>query len=168
MRQRIHAAVGLLLAGVLVGCGTSEQPLGGGGGEDVSDTVGRTFIISPGPEATSDMVAAMVQARPKDVIEFDCGYFELDTGFQLTNTEDVLVKGCGRDETVLSFKNSQAQEGFLAINVRGLTVEDLTVLDPPGDAFKLKGVNHGTLTRVRAMWSSGRLSEDEDTITADN
>ncbi|WP_348673167.1 parallel beta-helix domain-containing protein [uncultured Abyssibacter sp.] len=166
MNQRMLATAGLLLAALMSGCGSSSQP--GNAADGGSDTVGRTFIISPGPDATSDMVAAMVQARPKDEIRFDCGYFELETGFQLTNTEDVLVKGCGIDDTVLSFKNSQAQEGFLAINVRGLVVEDLTVLDSPGDAFKLKGVNHGTLTRVRAMWSSGRLTEDEDTITADN
>ncbi|PWN55935.1 parallel beta-helix domain-containing protein [Abyssibacter profundi] len=170
MRQQTYAAIGLIAAGLLAGCGTSSNPGGEpvGGGDGGEETVGRTFLISPGPEATADMVAAMVQARPKDTIEFDCGYFELDTGFQLTNTEDVLVKGCGIDDTVLSFKNSQAQEGFLAINVRGVVVEDLTVLDSPGDAFKLKGVNHGTLRRVRAMWSSGRLTEDEDTITADN
>ena len=122
MRQQTYAAIGLIAAGLLAGCGTSSNPGGEpiGGGDGGEETVGRTFLISPG-------LAAMVQARPKDTIEFDCGYFELDTGFQLTNTEDVLVKGCGIDDTVLSFKNSQAQEGFLAINVRGVVVEDLTV-----------------------------------------
>lgn len=162
-----------LTAGLLTGCGSSQTPADGAIDDPITDNPapgvdGRRFIITPGPEATNDMVAAMVQARPKDVIEFDCGYFELETGLQLTNTEDVLVKGCGKDESVLSFKNSQSQEGLLAINVRGLVVEDLTVLDTPGDAFKLKGVDHGTLRRVRALWSSGRLTENEDTITADN
>ena len=87
---------------------------------------------------------------------------------QLSNTENVLIRGAGMNETVLSFKNSGSQEGFLATNVRGVTIEDLTVLDSPGDAFKLQGVNHGTLRRVRAFWSSGRNTADEDTVTADN
>lgn len=145
------------------GAGRGEPGSGvGGSGE------GRVFIIEPGENATQDMVAAMVQVKPKDVIEFTEGYFELSTGLQISSTEDVLVRGQGMDKTVLSFKFSGSQEGFLASTVRGITVEDLTVLDTPGDAFKLQGVDHGTLRRVRALWSSGRNTEDEDTITADN
>ncbi|WP_373088337.1 hypothetical protein [Zhongshania sp.] len=72
------------------------------------------------------------------------------------------------DKTVLSFKNSGSHKGFLATTVRGITVEDLTVLDSPGDAFKLQGVDHGTLRRVRAFWSSGRNTANEDTIKAVN
>ncbi|MDX1497549.1 MAG: parallel beta-helix domain-containing protein, partial [Salinisphaeraceae bacterium] len=143
----------------------------GGGGDsddDSSRTTGRTFVIQPGENATTDMVAAMIDAKPGDVIEFAAGYFELTSGIQISGTEDILVKGQGMDETVLSFKNSSSQEGFLASTVRGITVEDLTVLDSPGDAFKLQGVDHGTLRRVRAFWSSGRKTDEEDTVTAEN
>ncbi len=129
---------------------------------------GRLFYIEPGPNATSEMVLASIEAKPGDVIEFAPGYFELSSGIQITGTEDILIRGAGRDDTVLSFKYSASQEGLLASNVRGITVEDLTVLDPPGDAFKLQGVNWGTLRGVRAIWSSGRHLENEELITADN
>lgn len=134
-----------------------------GAGQD-----GRLFRIEPGPNATTAMVLASIDAKPGDVIEFAAGYFELSSGIQITGTEDILVRGAGRDKTVLSFKNSSSQEGLLASNVRGLTVQDLTVLDPPGDAFKLQGVNWGTLRRVRAIWSSGRHLDNERPITRDN
>lgn len=147
----------------LTACGTSNPPSDGAGDAD-----GRVFFIELGPDATGQMASAMVQARPKDTIQFDCGYYELETGLSLANTENVLVKGCGMDETILSFKNSTSQEGILASNVRGITVKDLTVLDTPGDGIKLKGVNHGTLSHVRTMWSSGFHTDDEDLITADN
>lgn len=137
---------------------------GGGGGTGT----GRVFRIDPGPDATTKMVGAMIEAKPKDVIEFGEGYFELTSGIQISGTEDILVRGQGMDKTVLSFKNSSSQEGFLATTVRGITVQDLTVLDSPGDAFKLQGVDHGTLLRVRAFWSSGRKTAEEDTVTADN
>lgn len=143
----------------------------GGGREDAvpSDSAeGRVFRIDPGPDATTQMTLAFVDARPKDVIEFGPGYFDLTNGMQLASTENVLIRGAGRDETVLSFRNSSSQEGFLASNVRGVTIQDLTILDSPGDAFKLQGVNFGTLRRVRAIWSSGRLLDEEDTITAEN
>ena len=129
---------------------------------------GRLFFITPGPNATTEMVLASINAKPGDIIEFSAGYFELSSGIQVTGTEDILIRGAGRDKTVLSFKYSNSQEGLLASNVRGITVENLTVLDPPGDAFKLQGVNWGTLRGVRAIWSSGRHLEDEALITADN
>ncbi len=141
---------------------------GSGNGGDSSEGLGRTFLITPGPNATTDMVLAMISAKPKDVIEFSEGYFELTSGIQISGTEDILIKGQGMDKTVLSFKNSQSQEGVLATTVRGITVEDLTVLDSPGDAFKLQGVDHGTLRRVRAFWSSGRNLANEDPVTAEN
>ena len=154
---------------LLVSCGGSTPPapsvtLPG----DTSSVTGRKFFIKPGANATSDMVAAMIQAAPGDLIEFDCGYFELTNTFQLTDTEDVLVKGCGKDKTVLSFKNNNAPEGVLAVNVRGVTYQDFTVADTGGNGFELRGVDHATLQRVRAIWSSNGGRESPDPITAEN
>lgn len=160
--------LGAIVCTALVACQGAGREDSGGGAQSGDNSPGRTFFIEPGPNATTEMVLAAIDARPGDVIEFSAGYFELESGLQLSSTEDILVKGQGMDETVLSFKNSSSQEGFLATNVRGVTVEDLTVLDSPGDAFKLQGVNWGTLRRVRAFWSSGRNTPDEDTVTASN
>ncbi|WP_373081383.1 parallel beta-helix domain-containing protein [Zhongshania sp.] len=168
----------LLLVLILAACGGSSNSKSSSssnvGNPDtgvkpgVEEGQGRTFFIAAGPNATTQMVLAMISAKPKDVIEFGEGYFELSSGIQISGTENILVKGQGMDKTVLSFKNSGSQEGFLATTVRGITVQDLTVLDSPGDAFKLQGVDHGTLRRVRAFWSSGRNTANEDTVTADN
>ena len=152
-----------LLSLVLAACGG-----GGGGGEGGGSGKGRVYKIEPGPNATRDMIAASVSVGPKDVIEFGCGYFDFTSGLLLQNTEEITLRGCGKDKTVLSFRGSESAEGLLAINVRGLVVEDLTVLDSPGDAIKLKGVDHGTLRRVRTIWSGARKMANEDTITAEN
>ncbi|WP_281502357.1 parallel beta-helix domain-containing protein [Alcanivorax sp. S6407] len=142
---------------------------GNGNGGDDGDTGspplagdGRTFVVSPGDSSTQDMVDAMIQLRPGDTLQFECGYFNLDQGLLIQATEDVLIKGCGKDETVLSFKDSVNVTGLEALNIRGITVEDLTILDSPGDAFKLKGVKWGTLRNVRAIWSGGggQITED--------
>lgn len=166
VRQLLIASLSLFL----VACGNNNPVSGPGapGPDPKPETEGRLFLIEPGPDATTELVLAMIDAKPGDVIEFSEGYFELTSGIQLSSTENVTVRGAGIDKTVLSFKNSGSQEGLLATNVRGLFVKDLTVLDPPGDAFKLQGVNFGTLSRVRAMWSSGRLTANEDTINASN
>lgn len=116
---------------------------------------GRIFRIEPGDKATDEMVAAMIQLRPGDAIEFGCGYFDLYHGLLIQATEDVEIRGCGKNETVLNFSQSDNVTGLEALNVRGITVRDLTILDSPGDAFKLKGVKWGNLLSVRAIWSGG-------------
>ncbi|MDX1587328.1 MAG: parallel beta-helix domain-containing protein [Oleiphilaceae bacterium] len=116
---------------------------------------GRVFTVAPGPDATRDMVEAMIQLRPGDVLEFTCGFFDLKHGLLIQATEDVTIRGCGKDGTVLSFLNSDNVTGLEALNVRGITVRDLTIADSPGDAFKLKGVKWGSLLNVRAYWSGG-------------
>lgn len=155
--RRWIAVVGLLLATGLSACGGSD-----------SSSAGRTFTIQAGANATTDMVAAMVQAAPGDVIQFDCGYFELSTTLTIINTEDVRIRGCGRDQTVLSFRAANSAQGILVVNVHGITIQDLTVLDSGGNGIELRGVDHGTLQRVRAMWSSGGGRASADPITAAN
>lgn len=166
------AMLALGTATVLAGCLSSNEKSADATGPvrtvETASQAGRVFVIKPGPNATSDMVNAMVQLQPKDVLRFECGFFELTTGMSIANTEDVLIEGCGKDKTFLSFRNSNSQEGFLASNVVKVTVRNLTIGDSPGDAFKLKGVNHGTLQSVRAIWSSGRGLANEVPITAAN
>lgn len=165
--------MGILLPALLAGCmgGGDDSPVATGSGNDGTtqgSQVGRVFFIEPGPDATKDMVEAMVQLKPLDILRFDCGFFDLTEGLQITQTENVTVEGCGKDKTFLSFANSTGQEGFLASNVQQIKVQDLTIGDSPGDAFKMKSVNHGQLINVRAIWSSGRKTEQETLITANN
>ena len=149
--------------------GVTGSTVGGGtAGGTTPPVSGRTFLIEPGATATTDMIAAMIQALPGDTIQFGCGYFDLTSSFELTHTEDVLVKGCGINNTVLSFRGSNSPIGMLVDSVSGVTIQDLTVLDTGGNGFELRAVNHGTLRRVRAIWSSGGGRNSSTPITAAN
>lgn len=128
----------------------------------------RTFLITPGPTATQQMLDASVSAVPGDTIQFDCGFFDLTQPMQLANTENIVIKGCGKDLSFLSFKNSNQPIGIGAVNVRGLTVEDLTVLDTDGNGIELRGVDHGTIRRVRTFWTSNGGNESPTPTTKDN
>ncbi|MHA7919217.1 MAG: parallel beta-helix domain-containing protein, partial [Alloalcanivorax xenomutans] len=117
-----------LLLGVLAGCGGSGGSDSGGdnpGGENPGGEVpdpegqGRVFTVAPGEDATQSMVDAMIQLKPKDVLQFECGFFELDQGLLIQATEDVTIQGCGKDKTVLSFRDSVNVTGLEALNVRG-------------------------------------------------
>ncbi len=100
-----------LLAAVLAlsACGVGAVPAAGRGRrrrrshpnqpeEEVPDrfTEGRTFRVEPGPDATADMVDAMIRLKPRDTLEFGCGYFELDEGLLIQATENVRVKAAAR------------------------------------------------------------------------
>ena len=127
--------------------------------------------IQPGPNATADMLAAVTSAKPGDTIEFDCGFFDLEATVILTDVEDVHIRGCGMDQTVLSFRNNeQSPEGVLISNSRGIVIEDLTVIDSAGNGFELRSVDHGTLRRVKAFWTSngGATAPEGEATTADN
>lgn len=128
----------------------------------ITEGSGKSYVINPGPNATAEMIAAMVTVIPGDTIEFGCGFFNLTSSLQLSNTEAITIKGCGIDKTVLSFRGSNLPVGILAVNVRGLLIKDLTVADSSGNGFELRGVDHGTLTRVRAYWSSGGGKEAKE------
>src|SRR5690349_2249763 len=166
MRPAVRPAViAVILAGTLPSaCGETSTETA----KDRPVPAGRTFIITPGENATADMEVAMTLASVGDVIQFECGYFDLATTLQLINTEDIRIKGCGKDRTVLSFARNNLPEGILAVNVGGLVVEDLTVLDTSGNGIEMRGVYNATLRRVRAMWSSNGGRTSPDRITADN
>lgn len=126
-------------------------------------------LITPGPDATAQMVAAMTTAAPGTTIEFDCGFFDLSATLLINGTEDVVIRGCGRDRTVLSFRNNTTSpEGILINNMRGITIEDLTVADSHGNGIELRSVEHATIRRVRTIWSSGGGATSPDPISADN
>jgi len=161
----------LLVAALLSACSSD-------GGDSTPVTAGppglgdgKTWFIEPGENATAEMVEAMVGVVPGDTIEFDCGFFDLKGTLQLSNIEAITVKGCGKDKTVLSFRGepgARVNIGILAVNVRGLVVQDLTVADTDGNGFELRAVDHGTLSRVRAFWSTGGGNESPTPLTAAN
>jgi parallel beta-helix repeat protein len=141
----------------------------GGGDTGGGDTGGETpearhTIIKPGPNASEEAIAAFVSAGTGDIIEFDCGFFDIQSTLLLTHVEDITVKGCGIDKTVLSFKNNNAPEGMLVDTARGIRYSDLTVADTAGNGFEIRSADHVTLQRVRAFWSSGGGRHSADTI----
>ncbi|MBY8964209.1 parallel beta-helix domain-containing protein [Algiphilus sp.] len=167
-------AISLFTALLVAGCGSSDAPStgpagdGNGGGNGGGVAPGRTLSVPIGANATQEAIEAFIRARPGDTIRFDCGFYDLTSTLLLTQTEGVTIKGCGMDETVLSFRNSDGVEGLLIDEVRGVVIEDLTVADPAGNGIEMRNVDHGTVRGVRAFWSSGGGRESPNPVTADN
>lgn len=181
-------ALALVLTAGLSACGGSNGSFNSGAGSSASSSSGsspggttggggggsapasRTVTISPGPDATLNALNAFVDARPGDVIQFECGFFDLTQTMLLSNTEAITIQGCSdnKDDTVLSFRNSSGVEGILMDSVRGVTIQNLVVADSDGNGFELRSVDHATLRNVHAYWSSGGGRFSPDPLTADN
>src|SRR5437660_1282269 len=116
---------------MLSACGSST-PLGGSitpaaGGGDAAGV--KTFKICPGPDAQKETLIALFDSHEGDTIEFCEGQFDFDTGLVMTGKRGITLKGAGRDKTVLSFLNSESQDGVNINRVTGITVQGLTIYD---------------------------------------
>lgn len=149
-RLRLYASAlaGLALLSLTGSCARSAPPTP----RSVAATAARVIEICPGPGAQTAALVAFFEAREGDRIQFCEGTFEFTTGLILANTRGVTIAGAGIDKTRLSFKSSNSKEGILATHVEGLDIEDLTVLDTPGDGVKVSDARYVNLRRVKVSW----------------
>jgi parallel beta-helix repeat protein len=110
--------------------------------------------LAPGPNAQEETQAALIQAKPGDVIELAEGKFDFTTGLILA-TENVTIRGQGLDKTFLSFARQNAGSDGLLVKRGGFLIQDLTVEDTKGDAVKVNDADGVTFRRVRARWTGG-------------
>src|SRR5262245_23889326 len=68
---------------------------------------GRCVEIAPGPDAQDQLLSALLEAQPHDVIFLEQGHYDLDSQLSL-QVDDVTIQGEGMNRTVLSFANQTA------------------------------------------------------------
>lgn len=113
-----------------------------------------TIRVEAGADAQERLQAALIEAKPGDVVEIGPGRFELTDGLSL-DVNRVTVRGAGPDKTVLSFKGQLgAGEGLLVTSddvvLRGFAVED-----SKGDGIKSKGADRIVYKDIRVEWTGG-------------
>jgi parallel beta-helix repeat protein len=117
-------------------------------------TTGQTTRICPGPDAQKQALIAFFDAREGDTIEFCEGQFDFDTGLVMTGKRGITIKGAGLDKTILSFKQSPAQDGLSINRVDGITIEGLTIYDAPGNGLRIFRSQFVTIRGVKVGWSN--------------
>jgi len=133
-------AVPAALALLLVACSKSDTPPRG------PDASGSDF--------QKDLQTRFITAQPGDVIEIPAGTYELSRSLSL-NVSGVTLRGAGMDKTMLSFRNQvQGAEGLL-VNASDFTIEDLAILDTPGDGIKINEGRNIVIRRLRTEWTGG-------------
>lgn len=99
-----------------------------------------------------DAQEAIVMAKPGDTVELPAGRFPMQ-GELTINTPYITLKGQGMDKTVLVYtKNAVGAQGIYAA-ADHTTIEDLGVVDQPGDGIKIIGANGATIRRTKVEWT---------------
>ncbi len=146
----ISGLAALAMAGCEGGGRLAGTAVGGGG----DGTGAQIYRICPGPQAQTEALIAFFDAREGDTIEFCEGEFDFTTGLIMTGKRGITVRGAGMDKTILSFANSDAQDGINVNQVDGFTIEDLTVYDAAGNGVRVFRSQHITFSRVKVGWSN--------------
>ena len=144
----------------LAACGGSspvDPSAGGGAGTGTGGSSGGnaktyTYTIC-GATAQRDALIAFFDAHEGDTIHFCSGEFDFTAGLAMTGKKGVTIEGEGRDKTILSFKNSPAEDGVSINHGTGITVRNLTIYDAPGNGLRIFRTDFVTVQGVKVGWS---------------
>ena len=101
----------------------------------------------------------LILAEDGATIEIPAGNFQLTKSLSLEGKKNIIIKGKGIDQTVLSFKTqTQGAEGIKISNCENITLEDFTAEDSKGDLIKTMHVKGMTFRRLKTAWTGGPKS----------
>ncbi|MFM7194884.1 MAG: parallel beta-helix domain-containing protein [Bacteroidota bacterium] len=96
----------------------------------------------------------LTAAADGDTIVIPAGRYMFTRGLQMDGKKDIVIRGAGKDSTVLSFRDqAEGAQGILITNGVNITVEDMTLEDAKGDNIKISDTDGITLRRIRSQWT---------------
>lgn len=117
----------------------------------------RTIEVKPGGNAQETLQAALIEAKPGDVVHIAAGRYALADGLSL-DVDGVTVQGDGPDRTILDFTAQKGAGEGLLITSDKVVVRDLAVENPAGNGVKSKGSDGIALVNLRVEWTGGPKS----------
>ena len=95
----------------------------------------------------------MIMVENGSTIMLDEGTFTFTGSLSLEGKKNIIIKGRGKDKTILSFKaQTDGAEGIRISNAENITLEDFTVQDSKGDAIKTMNVVGITFRNIKTEW----------------
>lgn len=131
---------------------TSEGDTTSGGNVDLPDGC-HYFVDAASASAQDDLITALVDVQPEEVVCVSEGTFNLTR--QLTMTaDDITLRGAGIDATTFDFtEQATGGQGILIEGDRN-TVEGLAVVETPGDGIRANDVDGVIFRDVSVGWSA--------------
>ena len=122
------------------------------------------YFIMPNPVLGNEekrIQTELILASSGDTIRLNDGVIPILGTLSLEGKRNIVIKGNGIDQTIISFKEQiEGAQGLSIVNCKNIVLEDFTVLDTKGDAVKTQFVDGITFRRVKARWSGGPSEEN--------
>jgi parallel beta-helix repeat protein len=179
MSMRSVSVVGVVLGLALSACGEDEAgadaadmgaggapvggaPVGGkpvGGGSEPPLPDGCDTVLAPGDDDQTALQTALIEAEVGSTLCLAEGTFNLVSEASLT-VDGVVVKGAGRERTILDFSAQDAGANGVIVRGNGVTFEALTVKNTPGDGIRADDVDGITFRNVAVLWDAQGSTEN--------
>ena len=150
MRNIASSLFSLFLLSVVIGCSSSTNEM----------TYDSSQLTRVSAQEVEKVVEDFIMAEDSTTIEIPAGYYELSTQLILDNKNNIIIKGAGMDQTVLSFKNLKSGGEGVKIVGNSITIQDLTIEDAPGDGIKSQHSDGITFRRINVTWTNGDKSKN--------
>jgi parallel beta-helix repeat protein len=143
MRTISVFAIALILVAGLFSCTSSP-----------SSKLGKykiSLTFNPGDE--NKIEEAFLSIKDSTEIILKAGVYEFDN-LSIAQVNHILIRGEGHDKTILDFKSqSQGGEGIRVTDVKGFSIDAMTIKDSKGDLLKINKSRDVTVTNLHAVWS---------------
>ncbi|WP_160717538.1 parallel beta-helix domain-containing protein [Chitinophaga solisilvae] len=108
-----------------------------------------TFV--PGEEMK--IAEAFLSLKDSSSILLKAGTYKFDN-LSIAQVNHILIDGEGPDKTILDFSaQSQGGEGIRVTDVKGFTINGMTLKDSKGDLIKINKSEKVVVTNLHAVWS---------------
>ena len=98
----------------------------------------------------------LIMAKEGETILLPRGKFFLKRSLWGENLNNVIIKGAGIDNTILSFKDQiEGAEGIKLINCNNVTLQNFTIENSKGDLIKVEDSKNINFINIKAQWTNG-------------
>ena len=130
---------------VLTGCNNQQD-------ETITNGYKTKLSFNPGDE--SKIIEAFLTLKDSSSIELKTGTYKFDN-LSLAQLKHILIKGEGADKTILDFSTqTQGGEGIRVTDVKGFTIEGLTLRNSKGDLIKITKSEDVIISNLHAIWQN--------------
>lgn len=112
----------------------------------------KVWNIPASPRLEFEAQEALLTALPGDTVQLPAGRFTMNQELSIT-TPFITLKGAGMNATVLVYGANAGGPQAIISYADHSVIEDLGVVDHPGDGIKIIGADGATIRRVKVEWT---------------